>query len=291
LGNPVPETPLDTYPRLYQMSNGRVFVAFDVNTVEWPGASPSAVPNTPGRAWALLPRYDTQAQAQWELRRGPAALQPEGADPSGDRHYAPCVLIHRRGTVSGTKDRLMTFGGSYDANFFNASPDGAMPNWVATDSVQEFEPLAPSPPETGQWRSKAALAVRRVYPNAIVLPTGQVLIVGGTETDPRHAGTPLQDPIPVLRPEIYDIGAFPSSSGSTSGLLAQSNNAQSPALPTPRLYHSMAMLLPDGRVFVVGGRFAEHSTIVHSNSLYSGELYCRRTSSRVSARRRAASPT
>jgi hypothetical protein len=74
----------------------------------------------------------------------------------------------------------------------------------------------------------------RAFANAVVLPNGQVFIVGG-ET----YAAPFSDDNSVLQPELWD----PASE--TFTLLAP--------MQTPRNYHSTGLLLPDGRVFVGGG--------------------------------------
>jgi galactose oxidase len=78
------------------------------------------------------------------------------------------------------------------------------------------------------------MAFPRAFANAVVLPNGQVVVVGG-QTVP----DPFYDTDAVLIPEIWDP---------TSRLFRQLSPMQ-----TPRNYHSTAILLQDGRVFVGGG--------------------------------------
>jgi hypothetical protein len=74
----------------------------------------------------------------------------------------------------------------------------------------------------------------RAFANAVALPTGQVFVVGGDTF-----ANPFDDSTAVLAPELWD----PVSQ--TFTILAP--------MQTPREYHSTALLLPDGRVFVGGG--------------------------------------
>ena len=74
----------------------------------------------------------------------------------------------------------------------------------------------------------------RGFANAVVLPNGQVIIVGG-QTHP----VPFTDSTAVLMPEIWD----PKTR--VFKRLAP--------MKTPRTYHSTAILLTDGRVWVGGG--------------------------------------
>ncbi|HEX2091921.1 MAG TPA: galactose oxidase-like domain-containing protein [Longimicrobiaceae bacterium] len=92
------------------------------------------------------------------------------------------------------------------------------------------------------WANTAARAVPAVagrhganpvrnHCNAVLLPDGKVLVVGGTTTESLDANA-------VLAVELFDprTGAW-----SVVGNLA-----------IPRVYHSVALLLPDGRVWICG---------------------------------------
>jgi len=74
----------------------------------------------------------------------------------------------------------------------------------------------------------------RAYHNSVVLPNGKVFVVGGQ----KHP-VPFTDSTSVLTPELWD----PATQAFTT----------LPAHVVPRNYHSIALLLLDGRVFVGGG--------------------------------------
>jgi galactose oxidase len=80
----------------------------------------------------------------------------------------------------------------------------------------------------------APMAYPRAFSNGVALPNGQVLIVGGQTTP-----VPFSDNTAILVPEIWDPAT-------------RVFRALKP-MQTPRVYHSTAILLPDGRVFVGGG--------------------------------------
>lgn len=72
----------------------------------------------------------------------------------------------------------------------------------------------------------------RSWVDAVVLPNGKVMIVGGSQVDNKLNGA-------SFRPEIWDPGTERWS--------------QMAAAQKTRLYHSTALLLKDGRVLVAGG--------------------------------------
>ncbi len=89
---------------------------------------------------------------------------------------------------------------------------------------------------TPTWRAVAPMSVARRQLNATLLPDGTVLVTGGT------SGPGFNNPdFPVYPAELWD----PTTESWTT--LANAD-------PTfKRLYHSAAVLLPDGRVLSTGG--------------------------------------
>jgi hypothetical protein len=88
---------------------------------------------------------------------------------------------------------------------------------------------APAP----SWQPTGSMAFGRYMHSLVMLPTGDVLAVGGsTDADEQSAS-------PTLPAEVWD-----PQTGAWSTLAA---------LTDPRMYHSTALLLPDGRVLVAGG--------------------------------------
>jgi hypothetical protein len=84
------------------------------------------------------------------------------------------------------------------------------------------------------WRTVASMSVARRHHTSTLLPDGTVLVTGGT------AGAGHNNPdAPTLSAELWD----PATEAWTT--LASGT--------VPRLYHSAALLLADGRVVVMGG--------------------------------------
>lgn len=74
----------------------------------------------------------------------------------------------------------------------------------------------------------------RAFGNGVVLPNGQVLVVGG-----QYYAVPFSDSTPSLPAELFDPV---TNTWSTMASIA-----------VPRNYHSVAILLPDATVLSAGG--------------------------------------
>jgi hypothetical protein len=105
---------------------------------------------------------------------------------------------------------------------------GAATNSSATTATTEVLDLSAASPK---WQPSGSMHDPRRNFNAVVLPDGSVLAVGG------NRATTLYDD-PVLSAELYN-----PSTGSWKVMASQS---------APRAYHSTAVLLPDGRVLSAG---------------------------------------
>lgn len=79
------------------------------------------------------------------------------------------------------------------------------------------------------WRAIAPMHHPRWFPNSALLPDGKLFVVGGGRG---------RNSDPVMEPEIFD----PETETWT----------EDAPMTVPRLYHSTALLLPDGRVWVAG---------------------------------------
>jgi len=90
--------------------------------------------------------------------------------------------------------------------------------------------LSPAP----AWQRMADMNLPRTNVNGVVLPDGSILAVGG-----QRNGKWSSDPQPVLPAEIYHP--------------ATNKWALTAPMAHPRQYHSVAVLLPDGRVLTAGG--------------------------------------
>ncbi|MDQ6824989.1 MAG: DUF1929 domain-containing protein [Candidatus Eremiobacteraeota bacterium] len=109
--------------------------------------------------------------------------------------------------------RVLAIGGA---------PDGVN----ATNTVEMIDFGSRNP----RWRYTASMHYPRAEPNAVLLPDSTVLVVGGGRKDPYTD--------PLKQAELFD-----PESQTWTVMTAQR---------APRMYHSTAVLLPDGRVLSAG---------------------------------------
>ncbi len=144
------------------------------------------------------------------------------------RYEAPSVLL------PPTLDRVMIIGGYNEVS-------GGQPTHSA--EIISFSDASPA------WTATTPMTFNRREHNAVLLPDGRVLVIGGRTNT---GGTPN----PVLVPEIFDP--------------ADETWEQVASHEIPRMYHSTAVLLPDGRVLAAGGNFQATGEIYSPAYLFRG---------------------
>ena len=129
----------------------------------------------------------------------------------GDRLYGSSVLLPLK-LDDGYAPKVIVFGGN---------------TTLATDTVELID--LGNWPES--WVTKPPMSVPRVTMNAVLLPNGKILTLGGStifnDEDTAHLNAETFDPV--------------TETWTASGTMAY-----------PRLYHSSALLLPDATVWVGG---------------------------------------
>jgi len=125
-------------------------------------------------------------------------------------------------------DRVMIIGGRNDT--------------VVTETAEIID-LQDSLP---QWRYTQPMNYPRMHANAVIMPDGKIMVVGG-HSELHHADTTIP-PTTVYEAEIFDP--------------ATENWSVMAAMQRPREYHSTAILLPDGRILLAG-----------TNNEYTAEIF------------------
>ena len=228
------------YPTTTALPDGRVFVVSGDNvTLNEPGMS---VPMT--NASNTLPSiYNPQSNTWTDLpaasRRMPLYpfmfVLPNGKlfDAGPDTTTRTFDLSTGQWTTVGTspidgQSAVMYRPGKILKSGTWADPE--FPGRPVTNRAAAIDMTAASP----AWQEVAPMEYRRAYHTLTVLPDGKVLATGGqTATDGVDQTTG------ILATEIWD----PDTNTWTT---AASHRR-------PRLYHSSALLLPDGRVLLAGG--------------------------------------
>jgi hypothetical protein len=92
------------------------------------------------------------------------------------------------------------------------------------------------------WKATGFMAFSRRHADATVLPDGKVLVTGGSSSKDNNNAAGA-----ILPAELWD-----PATGSWKPMAS---------LSQPRIYHSMAILLPDGRVLAGGGSVPSNSRV------------------------------
>lgn len=202
------------YPRPTLLGDGNVFLSgWVANGVRWD-------PEMPYPASAAFP----PPTGTFDYSTGQASTSTVWGLP---RHYGSTVFMARYGAL---QDVVLRLGGedggtaTETSEICLATQTGAP--WISLGDV------------TGDTTG-------RIHGNAVVLPDGSVLAVGGNE---------------VGGPAELILARYTPASG-----WVEANK-----LPTPRDYHATALLLPDGAVMIGGGdgRFLNVTGTSHDYDVY-----------------------
>lgn len=137
--------------------------------------------------------------------------------PTNSTYDGALTVSHHSGsTIVFGKDQILAIGG------------GELP----TNIVEKLDLNNSNP----QWQPIVSLGTARRHPNSTVLPDGKVLVTGGNKGNSFNNSCPENS---VKEAEMWDP-EYPA----TWKLLA--------AATERRIYHSSAVLLPDGRIFTGG---------------------------------------
>ncbi|KAM6513160.1 hypothetical protein FALCPG4_015625 [Fusarium falciforme] len=169
----------------------------------------------------------------WYYTRGADGdVKPAGKRQVGD-NVDPDSMCGNSVMYDAVKGKILTFGGS--------------PNYRFSDSTANAHIITIGEPGSV---AKTAFAGGgqglhpRIFHTSVVLPDGTVFITGG-----QKYSEPFVDSTPQLEPEMY----LPAS----DAFVKQQSNS------IVRVYHSISLLLPDGRVFNGGGGLCGTCTTNH----------------------------
>ena len=157
---------------------------------------------------------DAASGSQWFALR---SVPRTGATSATPNHGASSALLPLRvnnGEWGYANGSVLQAGGDHDT-----PPE---------QNIDRFEL------STNGWLPSVPMGVRRHHPSTVLLPDGRVLIVAGHDDTTQSALVQHAQYFDPRPPTALATGNAP--------------------MGEPRGYHSVALLLPDGRVFVAGGR-------------------------------------
>lgn len=229
------------YPTVLTLGDGRVMAFSGLN--ETGGTNTSVEFYTIGSGWS------TQYFASWTPDLYPRLhLLPNGTvlysgaqttsklfDPSTTTWNTNVATTNYSGRRTyGTSVLLpLTPTNNYDAKVMIMG--GGSP---ATNTTEIIDMGAPTP----QWVSGLNMSEARIEMNAVLLPNGKVLALGGSVNDEDTGSLSLNADLFDL--SMVDLSSNPPNLGNVSSAGANA---------TQRLYHSVALLLPDATVWLAGG--------------------------------------
>jgi hypothetical protein len=248
------------YPRLHLLSTGKL--------IRTDAARPLFldVKNMPG-CLDGVPRWDV-------------SVIPDAFGELGERHGGNSIHIvywDEDDEFAPFKDVIYAIGGT-DGDDDAGAGEAGIGCIFGSSNVEKMV----QPEVDKLWTVVAPLNQGRFNQNTVILPTGELITLGGTSSNvepydpceqpcgpcppsPEPGFTFALDPERYRPPELFLPG---DGAGNWVTLIS------SPVL-LPRSYHAVAGLLPDGRVFVAGGRDPGH--VWYTVDIYSPQyMFCQR---------------
>jgi hypothetical protein len=225
----------------------------------WPGLYPHAWV-MPGGKLLIVPREWSRASALFDP--GSLTYTPDTLDPWTERPENEGSTAVLRPDGTSPSHSVMQLGG-----FAYFKADGTTPDGLArrdTRILDSRELTSASP-----WKAGPSLNVGRSYFNTVLLPGGGMMTVGGgAGNDP----SPDEDTTSGLywdgggKQDLLNVELLDPATGSWRLGAAQRSF---------RAYHSVALLLPDGRVWSAGDDWHEDIVSDETGSAWRGnaEIY------------------
>ncbi|HZM00886.1 MAG TPA: galactose oxidase early set domain-containing protein [Planctomycetota bacterium] len=240
------------YPRLHVLGTGQL---------AFPIAPTTATTVTTRLAWLVDSKKPCPPNMRWETSSGwqggglPPPL-PSSDGAARDRKGSSSVhyVLLDASCPTGTRDILYQFGGNRTSDDEPTCAPDETTNRVWRLKYDVATSLSPCDDAGGwSWDEVASMNHKRVNHNAVLMPTGETFIPGGVNDG---CG-------PVLQPERFRPSEIFGGAAGGQWVVGAPHTL-------PFLYHSVAGLLPDGRVFVAGGN-ASHS--YHKAEIYAPAYY------------------
>ncbi|KAJ6437071.1 galactose oxidase [Purpureocillium lavendulum] len=179
-------------------------------------------------AWLFGWRNGTVFQAgpgtamNWYYTSGMGSVQPAGQRKTAGGGVDPDSMCGNAVMFDATRGKILTVGGA--------------PSYQDTDATNRTHIITLGDAGRAVQVSLTSKGMRypRIYANAVALPDGTVFVTGG-----QQHGVPFSDSTPQLTPKLYEP--------------AQDRFVEQAPNSIIRVYHSIALLLPDATVLSGGG--------------------------------------
>ncbi len=159
----------------------------------------------------------------------------------GGWHYSNAAILHTLNNLTYTEtnpeqrydlDRILVTGGS------QRREDGDLAQAYTHELFG------------GQWTVKSSPVTPRVYANWVILPDGNLLLVGGSSSNDQTNPQAYYSSIERFTPQGPQNAGFWRTMAPRPDVVTPTGTLPPPA----RGYHHVAMMLQDGRVAVMGGK-------------------------------------
>ncbi|GAB7357643.1 hypothetical protein MBLNU459_g0140t1 [Dothideomycetes sp. NU459] len=170
------------------------------------------------------------------------------AGPSKNMHWygttgsGSVVAAGLRGSDDDAMDGIAVMYDAVAGKIFHAGGSPSYQQSYATSNAQII--TITDPQVNGTVQTINSMSYKRAFHNGVVLPDGKIFIVGG-----QTYAVPFSDGNSSMIPELWDPTTTKFTSLTTG--------------PTPRNYHSVAILMPNGTIFSGGGGLCGTCTTNH----------------------------
>jgi hypothetical protein len=244
------------YPTVLTLGDGRVMAFSGLNET---GGTNSAVEfYTVGSGWS------TQYPANWTPDLYPRLhLLPNGkvfysGAQTTSKLFDPATTTWNTNFAKTISSGTRTYGTSVllpltPANNYDPQViimGGGNPS-TATTEIIDLGAATPA------WQQGPDMSQPRIEMNAVILPNGKVLAIGGSLNDEQTSSASLN--ADLLGPDPNNPGKYVFSSAGANAY--------------PRLYHSVALLLPDATVWFAGGNPSRGTYVQPMEIYYPPYLY------------------
>ena len=211
---------IDLYPRVFPLKDGRLLITGDEA-----GIVGVLVPHLSKKSYLMSIKEADDGKLSISFEVGPERFETSKA-------YGTALQ------VPNSEDVFLLGGiiGTNSISFGRGGKTDGYPGAKVASSLQHWIPPEKSGEKNGKWEIfDHFLDKPRANLQAVILPTKEILVINGGK-------------YPEYQP-IYEPLLMTPDKNASAGYRTKSLNSAK----FPRLYHNGAVLLPDGRVLVIGG--------------------------------------